>query len=85
VRQLAELNQTLERRVSEGIARIERLDQLRRFFSVVNLMLTDQTDYYLKARRRKIVVVFLDLRGYTSFILFSAVDSVILAAKVRSY
>ncbi len=68
MRQLAELNQTLERRVSEGIARIERLDQLRRFFSVVNLLLTDQADYYLKARRREIVVVFLDLRGYTSFI-----------------
>jgi class 3 adenylate cyclase/CheY-like chemotaxis protein len=69
VRQLEELNQTLEKRVSDGVAKIERLDQLRRFFSpaVVDLLLTDKADEYLKARRREIVVVFLDLRGYTTF------------------
>ena len=77
-RQLEELNRTLEQRVSEGVAKIERLDKLRRFFSpaVVNVLLTDQADVYLKARRREIVVVFLDLRGYTAFTETSAPDEV---------
>ena len=69
VRQLEEWNLSLERRVSEGIAKIERLDRLRRFFSpaVADALLADQAESYLKARRREIVVIFLDLRGYTAF------------------
>lgn len=69
VRRLEELNQSLEQHVAEGVARIERLDQLRRFFSpaVADILLTGQADVYLKARRREIVVVFLDLRGFTAF------------------
>lgn len=68
-RQLEELNRTLERRVAEAVDKIERLDKLRRFFSpsVAKVLLTDQAEAYLKARRREIVVVFLDLRGYTAF------------------
>lgn len=79
--QLEELNQSLERRVSEGVMQIERLDQLRRFFSpaVVNMLLTDQADGYLKARRREIVVVFLDLRGYTAFTEANEPDEVMRA------
>jgi class 3 adenylate cyclase/CheY-like chemotaxis protein len=81
VRQLAELNQTLEMRVSDGVARIERLDQLRRFFSpaIVDLLLTDKADEYLRARRREIVVVFLDLRGYTAFTETHGPDAVMRA------
>jgi class 3 adenylate cyclase len=68
-RQLEELNQSLEKRVSDGVEKIERLDRLKRFFSpaVANILLTDQAQSYLTARRREIVVVFLDLRGYTKF------------------
>ena len=68
-RQLDELKQSLEQHVADGVARIERLDQLRRFFSpaVADILLTGQADVYLKARRREIVVVFLDLRGFTAF------------------
>jgi class 3 adenylate cyclase/CheY-like chemotaxis protein len=81
VRQLEELNQTLEKRVSDGVAKIERLDQLRRFFSpaVVDLLLTDKADEYLRARRREIVVVFLDLRGYTAFTETHGPDAVMRA------
>jgi class 3 adenylate cyclase len=66
---LEEWNQSLERRVSEGIAHIERLDRLRRFFSpgVADLLLNSHTDDHLKAQRREIVVIFLDIRGYTEF------------------
>jgi CheY-like chemotaxis protein len=68
-RQLEEWNQSLERRVSEGIAHIERLDRLRRFFSpgVADLLLNSHTDDHLKAQRREIVVIFLDIHGYTEF------------------
>jgi adenylate cyclase len=67
--QLQEWNCTLERRVADGIEEIERLGRLRRFFSpaVADLLLAGQTDDPLMAHRREIVVVFLDLRGYTAF------------------
>ena len=67
--QLQEWNRTLARRVAEGIEEIERLGRLRRFFSpaVADLLLSGQTDDPLMAHRRQIVVVFLDLRGYTAF------------------
>ncbi len=79
--QLEEMNRTLARHVSDGIARIARLDQLRRFFSpaVVELLLTDKADYFLKARRKEIVVVFLDLRGYTAFTEIHGADAVMCA------
>ena len=68
-RQLEEWNLSLEKRVSDGVAQIERLDRLRRFFSpaVAEVLLNGNTEDHLKAQRREIVVVFLDLRGYTAF------------------
>ena len=60
---------TLQARVAEGVAEVERLGRLRRFFSpaVADLLLTDSAQDPLAPRRREIVVVFLDLRGYTAF------------------
>lgn len=71
-RQAAELeqwNRTLETRVADGVAENERLGRLRRFFSpgVADLILSGSTEDPLKTRRREIVVVFLDLRGFTAF------------------
>ena len=68
--ELAEWNRTLEQRVAEGVAQVERLGRLKRFFSssVADLILSGNTDDPLKSHRREIVVVFLDLRGYTAFI-----------------
>jgi adenylate cyclase len=68
-RELAEWNATLERRVADGVAEMEKLQRLKRFFSpsVAELIVTGETDDPLRSRRREIVVVFLDLRGYTSF------------------
>lgn len=47
----------------------ERLTRLRRFFSpgVAELILSGSIDDPLKTRRREIVVLFLDLRGFTAF------------------
>ena len=48
---------------------MERLERLRRFFSpaVADLLLGSDPESHLIPRRREIVVVFLDLRGYTAF------------------
>jgi class 3 adenylate cyclase len=71
-RQAAELaawNAQLEIRVAEDVSKIERLGRLQRFFSpaVADLLLSGNAEDPLKPRRREIVVIFLDLRGYTEF------------------
>jgi class 3 adenylate cyclase len=51
------------------MAQIESLNRLRRFFSpgVADLLLHSRAEDHLRAQRREIVVVFLDIRGYTEF------------------
>jgi adenylate cyclase len=67
--QLAEMNRTLERRVDEQVAQLERLGRLKRFFSpqLAEAIVTGGADDPLKTHRREITVVFLDLRGFTAF------------------
>lgn len=67
--ELEELNRSLSQRVADGVAEVERFSRLRRFFSpaVADMLLTGDAEDPLKTHRREIVVVFLDLRGYTSF------------------
>ena len=67
--QLEELNHTLERRVTEGIAELDRLSRLKRFFSpqVANLILSGEAGNPLRSHRSEITVLFVDLRGYTAF------------------
>lgn len=67
--ELEELNRSLAQRVADGVAELERFSRLRRFFSpaVADLLLTGDAEDPLKTHRREIVVVFLDLRGYTLF------------------
>ena len=68
--ELAEWNRNLEKRVADGVAQIERMSRLKRFFSpqVADLILTGGADDPLRSHRREIIVVFLDLRGFTAFI-----------------
>jgi class 3 adenylate cyclase len=71
-RQHAELqvwNATLERRVSEGVQQLERMGQLKRFFSpqLAEAIIAGGADNPLHSHRRDITVVFLDLRGFTAF------------------
>jgi class 3 adenylate cyclase/CheY-like chemotaxis protein len=68
-RELAEWNQTLERRVAEQVAQLERLGRLKRFFSpqLAELIVAGGADDPLKTHRREVSVVFVDLRGFTAF------------------
>ena len=67
--ELEELNRTLEQRVRDQVAQLERLGRLRRFFSpqLADLIVAGDTEDPLKSHRREITVVFLDLRGFTAF------------------
>src|SRR5438046_1200970 len=66
-RELAEWNATLNQRVVEQVAHIERLSQLKRFFSpqLAELIVARGADDPLRSHRRDVTVVFLDLRGFT--------------------
>ncbi len=63
------LNATLEERVAEQVAQIDRLGQLKRFFSpnVAEAITTAGEKSILTPHRREIGYAFLDLRGFTAF------------------
>jgi len=70
--QAAELqtwNAQLKDRVDEQVAQIDRLGQLRRFFSpsVADAITSGGEKSILSPHRREICYVFLDLRGFTAF------------------
>ncbi len=67
--ELTEWNKLLERRVEEQVAQLERLGRLKRFFSpqLAEMIVSGDAEDPLKSHRREVTVVFLDLRGFTSF------------------
>jgi class 3 adenylate cyclase/CheY-like chemotaxis protein len=67
--QLTDLNRDLEARVAEQVSQLERLSRLKRFFSpaLAEAIVAGGADDPLKSHRREIVVVFVDLRGFTAF------------------
>jgi class 3 adenylate cyclase len=67
--QLSEWNKTLEQRVQEQLAQLERLGRLKHFFSphLAELIVSGGAEDPLRSHRREITVVFLDLRGFTAF------------------
>ena len=67
--ELAELNETLERRVADQVVQIERAGRLKRFLSpqIADLVLASPTMELLESHRREVTVVFCDLRGFTAF------------------
>jgi adenylate cyclase len=67
--QLAEWNKTLEQRVQEQLAQINRLGRLKGFFSpqLAECIINGGGEDLLKTHRHEVVVAFLDMRGFTAF------------------
>jgi len=67
--ELLRANRILERRVAEGADEAGRLSRLKSFFSpsVADILLEAASGDGLQRCRREVVVVFLDLRGFTAF------------------
>ncbi len=66
--EVVEWNRTLETRVQEQVAQLDRLGRLKGFFSPqVAESILGKGEKALETHRREVVVVFLDLRGFTAF------------------
>jgi DNA-binding response OmpR family regulator len=68
--ELAELNRTLEERVSRQVEELERLRRLRRFLSpqLADAVVSSGDETILASHRRQVAMLFADLRGWTSFV-----------------
>jgi len=77
--QLAEWNRTLEQQVAEQLAKLQRVEQLKRFLSpqLVDLIISSGEEGLLKSHRREVTVVFLDLRGFTAFSDYAEPEEVV--------
>ncbi len=65
---LANWNRTLEQRVKDQVAEIERIGRLKRFLSPqVAQLVSSGDERVLESHRREVTVVFCDLRGFTAF------------------
>lgn len=66
---LATWNKTLEQRVAEQLAQIERVSRLKRFLApqVAELIVAESNERVLQSHRREITVVFGDIRGFAGF------------------
>jgi adenylate cyclase len=66
---LAKWNQTLEQRVSEQIAEIDRIGRLKRFLppQIAKLVVASRHENLLESHRRSVAVLFCDLRGFSAF------------------
>jgi class 3 adenylate cyclase/CheY-like chemotaxis protein len=84
-KELAAWADTLELRVREQVAQIERLGRLRRFLSpkVADLIVAGELDDPLATRRREVVILFIDMRGFTAFTEATEPEEVM--AVIRDY
>ena len=81
---LATWNQTLEQRVREQVAEIERIGRLKRFLSPqVAQLVSSGDERVLESHRREVTVVFCDLRDFTAFAEAAEPEEVI--AILREY
>jgi class 3 adenylate cyclase len=66
---LQQWNARLEERVTEQVAQLERMGQLKRFFapSVADAIVSAVDKSILAPHRREICYMFVDLRGFTAF------------------
>jgi DNA-binding NarL/FixJ family response regulator len=83
--ELAELNQSLETRVQDQVAELERLSRLRRFLSpqVAELLVSADGEALLESHRRQIAVVCCQLPGFAALAETTAPEEVL--AVLRAY
>ena len=83
--ELAEWGRTLEQRVAEQLAELERVNRFRRFLSpqLADVIVSSGGDKLLESHRREITVVFCDLRGFTAFAETAEPEEVMLV--LRAY
>jgi adenylate cyclase len=76
--ELAEWNRTLEQRVAEQTAQLDRVGPLKRFLParLAEEIVATGGESLLESHRRQIAVVFCDLRGFTPFSLDSEPEEV---------
>ncbi len=67
--ELVQLNRTLENRVNDQVAELDRIGQLKRFLSpeVADLIVEKGDNSLLESHRRYVAAVFCDLRDFTAF------------------
>ena len=67
--QLSEWNRTLKDKVAEQLTELERVGRLKRFLSpqLAEIIVSSGDERVLESHRREVTVVFIDLRGFTSF------------------
>jgi len=68
-KELAELNASLQQRVSKQVDELERMARLRQFLSpeIADIVMASGDQSLLASHRRQIATVFCDLRGFTAF------------------
>lgn len=68
--ELLDLNRTLEERVRTQLEQLERLQRLRRFLSpqLADAIVSSGDESILRSHRRQVAMIFVDLRGWTSFV-----------------
>lgn len=66
--QLAEWNRSLEKRIADQLAELQRVNRLKQFFSpqVADHILSSGNERLLESHRKDIAVVFCDLRGFSA-------------------
>ena len=66
---LAEWNESLRKQVAQQVAELDRVGQLKRFFSpqIADVIASSGPDDLMASHRREITVVYCDLRGFTPF------------------
>jgi adenylate cyclase len=83
--ELQRWNAELESRVTAQVDELQRANRLRRFLSpqLADLVIDSGNEDFLLGHRREVVVVFCDLRGFTSFAEASEPEEVM--AVLRDY
>lgn len=76
--QLAAWSKELEQRVADKLREVERLSELKRFFSprLAESLVAEDRAQLLQSHRREATVMFVDLRGFTAFAEAAPADRV---------